>query len=141
MDELNARQYTEEKRWQKIVGIATTLSILICCLGLFGLSHLSAHQRIKEIGIRKVLGASVLQVIALIAARFVNLVMISFVIAAPLGKLAMNKWLQNFAYRTSIGWWILAIAGIMALLIAFVTVSFQAIKAALANPVESLRTE
>jgi putative ABC transport system permease protein len=82
-----------------------------------------------------------LQVIALIAARFVNLVMISFVIAAPLAKLAMNKWLQNFAYRTSIGWWILAIAGIMALLIAFVTVSFQAIKAALANPVESLRTE
>jgi len=141
MDELNAKQYTEEKRWQKIVGIAATLSILICCLGLFGLSHLATHRRIKEIGIRKVLGASVAQVVTIISERFLKLVMIAFILAAPVAWLAMNKWLQNFAYRISISWWIFAAAAVLAVLIAFVTISFQAIKAALANPVRSLRTE
>ena len=141
LDEMNAKQYAEEKRWQKIVGIAATLSIFICCLGLFGLSHLATHRRTKEIGIRKVLGASVIQVVALISEGFLKLVMISFILAAPVAWLSMNKWLQNFAYRVNTSWWIFAAAGILAILIAFITVSFQAIKAAIANPVKSLRTE
>jgi putative ABC transport system permease protein len=141
LDELNAKEYTQEQRWQKIVGIAATLSIIICCLGLFGLAHLAAQRRIKEIGIRKVLGATVASIASLLTKDFLKLVMISLVVASPLAWWVMNNWLQDFAYRISIGWWMFILAGLIAIVIAMITVSFQAIKAAIANPVKSLRTE
>jgi putative ABC transport system permease protein len=141
LDELNAREYTQELRWQKITGFTTCVCIFICCLGLFGLMHLAAQQRTKEIGIRKVLGASVRQIVALLSKDFLKLVLVAFVIAAPIAWLAMHQWLQNFAYRIEINWWVFALAGILAVSVALLTVSFQAIKAAIANPVKSLRNE
>jgi hypothetical protein len=109
--------------------------------GLFGLAVFSAEQRIKEIGIRKVLGASVPHIVQLLSKDFIKLVIVSIVIASPIAYYAMHKWLQDFAYRINIEWWVFALAGFMALLIALLTVSFQAVKAAVANPVKSLRTE
>ena len=141
LDELNAKSYEQEKRWQKIISTATALSILICCLGLFGLAHLAAQRRIKEIGIRKVLGASVAGIASLLTREFLKLVLIALVVASPLAWWVMNNWLQDFAYRINIGWWMFVLAGLGAVLIAMITVSFQAIKAAIANPVKSLRTE
>ncbi len=141
LDEINAKEYLQEQRWQKVVSIAAMLSIVICCLGLFGLSHLATHQRTKEIGIRKVLGASVTQIVTLLSKNFIQLVLIAFTIAAPASWLVMNKWLQDFAYRINMEWWIFLAAGLSALFIALFTISFQAIKAAVANPVKSLRTE
>ena len=141
LDDLNARQYFQEQRWQKIINIATLLSFTVCCLGLFGLAHLSTARRVKEIGIRKVLGASVSQIIAALSFNFLKLVMIAFVIAAPAAWMIMNWWLQDFAYRISITWWMVAAAGLIAVVVALITISFQSIKAAMANPVESLRTE
>ena len=113
LDELNARQYLQEQRWQQVISIATTLSFIICCLGLFGLAHLSTNQRIKEIGIRKVLGASVSQIVALFSGDFLKLVMIAFVIAAPVSWMVMNRWLEDFAYRINISWWIFVAAGVL----------------------------
>ncbi len=141
LDELNAKQYVQEQRWQEIVSIATLLSFIICCLGLFGLAHLATHQRIKEIGIRKVLGASIMQITTLLSGDFLKLVIIAFVIAAPVSWFVMNKWLQNFAYRINIGPGIFVLAAVIAIIIAVVTISLQSIKAAVANPVKSLRTE
>jgi ABC-type antimicrobial peptide transport system permease subunit len=141
LDELNAQAYEQEQRWQKIVGMAATLSIIICCLGLFGLAHLAAQRRIKEIGIRKVLGATVTSIASLLTKDFLKLVIISLVVASPVAWWVMNKWRQDFAYRINIGWWMFGLAGIIAIIIAMATVSFQAIKAAIANPVTSLRTE
>ena len=92
----------QEQRWQKVISIATILSFIICCLGLFGLAHLSTNQRIKEIGIRKVLGATVSQIVALLSGDFLKLVIIAFIIAAPVSWIVMNKWLQDFAYRINI---------------------------------------
>ncbi|MGZ8552832.1 MAG: ABC transporter permease [Chitinophagaceae bacterium] len=141
LDELNARAYEQEQRWQKIIGIAAIISIIICCLGLFGLAHLAAQRRTKEIGIRKVLGATVISITSLLTKDFLKLVMVSLVIASPLAWWIMNNWLQDFAYRINIGWWMFALAGLIAIVIAMATVSFQAIKVAIANPVKSLRTE
>jgi putative ABC transport system permease protein len=141
LDELNAKEYQQEQRWEKIIGISTLLSLLICCLGLLGLTRLATQQRIKEIGIRKVLGASVMQITSLLSKDFVKLVVAAFFIATPLGWWATNEWLQNFAYRIDVGWWVFGLAGMLAIFIALFTVSFQAIKAAVANPVKSLRTE
>ena len=141
LDELNARQYLQEQRWQRVISIATILTFIICALGLFGLAHLSTNQRIKEIGIRKVLGASVTQIVALLSGDFLKLILISFLISAPISWIVMNKWLQDYAYRVNISWWVFALAGSLAVVIALLTVSFQAIKAAIANPVKSLRTE
>lgn len=141
LDELNAKQYVQEQRWQQVVGIASVLSFVICCLGLLGLAHLAAHQRAKEIGVRKVLGASVAQIVTLISHDFLKLVAVAFVIGASVSWIVMNRWLQEFAYRTIFNWWIFIIAGATVIFIASVTVSFQALKAALANPVKSLRTE
>ncbi|MEP6950589.1 MAG: ABC transporter permease [Ginsengibacter sp.] len=141
LDELNAKQYVQEERWQQVISFAAALSFMICCLGLFGLAHLGTHQRVKEIGIRKVLGASVSQIVALLSADFLKLVMIAFITAVPMASLVMNKWLQYFAYRINISWWVFVIAGISAISIALITISFQAIKAAMANPVKSLRSE
>jgi putative ABC transport system permease protein len=141
MDESFDSMYRAEQRVGKIAMIFAILAILIACLGLFGLTTFIAEQRTREIGIRKVLGASVNGIIQLLSREFLKLVIISFIIAIPVAWWLMNKWLEDFAYRVTIGWWMFAVAGIIALLIAVFTVSFQSIKAAIANPVKSLRTE
>ena len=141
LDELNASQYEQEQRWQQIISVATILSLIICCLGLFGLTHLAAHMRVKEIGIRKVLGASVSSIASLISKDFIKLVLIAVVVASPIAWYFMNRWLQDFAYRINISWWTFFLAGLAAVFIALLTIRFQAIKAAMANPVKSLRTE
>jgi putative ABC transport system permease protein len=133
--------YRAEQRAGKIALIFSVLAIFIACLGLFGLATFIAEQRTKEIGIRKVLGASVKGIVQMLSKDFIKLVAIAFVFAVPLAWWAMHTWLQDFAYRISIEWWIFAFAGIMAMIIALLTISFQAIKAAVANPVKSLRTE
>ncbi len=135
------KNYEKDQRVAGIVSYFTFIGILIACLGLFGLSAFSAEQRTREIGIRKVLGASVTNVASLLSKDFIKLVIIALVIASPLAWFGMNKWLQGFAYRIPISWWMFVLAGMVAILIALLTVSFQAIKAAVANPVKSLRTE
>jgi putative ABC transport system permease protein len=117
------------------------LAIFISCLGLFGLSAYMAESRIKEIGVRKVLGASVINIAKLLSLDFVKLVVVSIIIATPVAWYAMNKWLEDYSYRINIGWGIFVLAGILAIVIALITVSFQSIKAAISNPVKSLRTE
>jgi putative ABC transport system permease protein len=117
------------------------IAIILSCLGLLGLSAFSTVQRTKEIGIRKVLGSSILSIVKLLTKDFLILIFIAFAISVPIAWLGMNKWLQEFAYRINIGWWIFVVAGLSAIIIALATVSFQAIKAAVANPVESLRSE
>ncbi|HEX5651858.1 MAG TPA: ABC transporter permease, partial [Chitinophagaceae bacterium] len=139
-DKLNAF-YKAELRWSSIIGWAAGISIFLACLGLFGLAALAAVNRTKEIGIRKVLGASLPGLVALLSKDFLKLVILALLIASPLAWYFMNQWLQDFAYRISIGWWIFIAAGLLALVIAFVTIGFQAIKAGVANPVRSLRTE
>ncbi|WP_407667049.1 ABC transporter permease [Mucilaginibacter sabulilitoris] len=117
------------------------MAIFISCLGLLGLISLLTLQRTKEIGIRKVLGASITNITTLLSADFLKLVLIAVIIASPLAWFMMSKYLQNFAYRIDIQWWIFAVTAAIALLIAFVTVSFQSVKAAMANPINSLRNE
>jgi putative ABC transport system permease protein len=141
MDEKVEAQYGAETRLLKVFGIFSTFAIFISCLGLFGLVSFATEQRTKEIGIRKVLGATVSGIIFMLSNSFAKLVAIAFVVATPLAWWAMNKWLQNFAYRADLSWPVFALAGGSALLIALLTVSTQAIKAALANPVEALRYE
>lgn len=141
LDEFFERQYRAEERFGKLFLNFAFLAIFISCLGLFGLSSYSTIQRTKEIGIRKVLGASVNGIVHLLSKDFIRLVIIAFVIAAPLSWILMHKWLEDFAYRINISWWIFLAAGVIAILIALFTISFQAIRAALANPVKSLRTE
>jgi putative ABC transport system permease protein len=133
--------YKNEARWSPIVGWAGGISIFLGCLGLLGLSALASVNRTKEIGVRKVLGATVSNLTALLAREFIKTVVLANLIAWPIAYFAMNRWLQDFAYRVEIGWWVFALAGGLALLIAMLTVSFQAIKAALANPVDALRYE
>lgn len=133
--------YKAERKWSNIIGWAGGISIFLACLGLFGLAALAAINRTKEIGIRKVLGASLPGIIKLLSKDFLKLVIFSLVIATPVAWYFMNKWLQDFAYRISIGWWIFIIAGSLALVIAFITIALQAIRAGVANPVKSLRTE
>jgi putative ABC transport system permease protein len=116
-------------------------AIFIACLGLFGLVTYAAEQRTKEIGIRKVLGAKVGGIVTMLSKDFARLVLIAALVAFPVAWWAMNKWLQSFAYRITISWWVFVVAGITAIAIALITVSFQSIKAAIANPVKSLRTE
>jgi putative ABC transport system permease protein len=141
LDQDFQRNYEKEQRTSRIVMYFTFIAIFIACLGLFGLSAFSAEQRTKEIGIRKVLGASVGNVTSLLSKDFIKLVLIAIVIASPVTWYFMNKWLQDFAYRITISWWMFAVAGLLAVLVAVMTISFQAIKAAVANPVKSLRTE
>ncbi|MGH7452210.1 MAG: ABC transporter permease, partial [bacterium] len=141
LDEEFNRQYEKDERVGRIFGYAATLAIFIACLGLFGLAAFSAEQRTKEIGVRKVMGASVAGIVGLLSKDFIKLVLIANVVAWPVAYYAMNRWLQNFAYRLDLGWWVFALAGGLALVIALLTVSTQAIKAALANPVEALRYE
>ncbi len=141
LDERFNATYEAEQKTGKILGIFAGLTIFVACLGLFGLATFTAEQRTKEIGIRKVLGASVSGVVALISKDFLKLVCIAFLIASPIAWYIMNKWLQDFAYRINISAWVFVIAILLAVMITIITVSFQAIKAALANPVKSLRTE
>jgi len=141
MDDINAKDYETEAKWKQIISIASGLFIFISCIGLFGLVILSIGQRTKEIGIRKVLGAAVSRIVMLICREFVILIAISFVVAAPAGYYAINKWLQGFAYRINIGWWMFALSGVLVITIALLVMSIQTIKAAMANPVKSLKTE
>jgi len=137
----NRKQFAAIEKWKQIILFGAILTIFISCIGLFGLSVLSAEKRTKEIGIRKVLGASVQQIVATLSTDFIKLVAIALIIAIPLVYIAANKWLQNYPYRIEMSWWLFASAGILVMLIALFTVSFQSIKAAIANPVKSLRTE
>jgi len=136
-----ARKFDDQQRTARLSAVFAGLTIFISCLGLFGLSIFMAQNRIKEIGIRKVLGASIGSITSLLAKDFLKLVLVAIVIATPFSWLAMNHWLTNFDYRMQISWWIFAYAGTVALVIAALTVSFQAVKAAVANPVKSLRSE
>jgi putative ABC transport system permease protein len=140
-DEKFAALYSSEQQQGSIFTVFSCIAIFIACLGLFGLSAFAITQRIKEIGIRKVLGASVSQITAMMSKDFLKLVGIAAIIAFPLAWYAMHQWLENFAYRINITWWVFLLAAIGAALIAFITISFQAIKAGLANPVKAIRTE
>lgn len=141
LDERFQSLYDSEARQGSLFAIFSALAIFIACLGLFGLSAFAITQRMKEIGVRKVLGASVQSIVALLSKDFLKLVAVAALIAFPVAWYAMNGWLQDFAYRVTIGWWIFIIAGLIAAFIALITIAFQAIKAALANPVKSLRSE
>jgi len=141
LDQDFQKNYEAETRQAGLIDYFTVIAIIISCLGLFGLATFTAEQRTKEIGIRKVLGASVYGVVALLSKDFLKLVIIAIVVGSPIAWWAMNKWLQNFAYQTSIGWQVFALTAVIAVFIAFTTISFQAVKAALSNPVKSLRTE
>lgn len=141
LDERLQTEYRSAYRLGQVFLIFSALTILIACVGLFGLTAFATERRTKEIGIRKVMGATVTSVVGLLAKDFLKLVLIANFIAWPVAYIVMNNWLQDFAYRIAIGWWVFALAGGLALLIALLTVSFQAIKAALANPVEALRYE
>lgn len=140
-DEEIAKYYTAEQNMSKLLNWATALAVLISCLGLLGLVIYTTTQRTKEIGVRKVLGASVARIVSMISKDFIILLLIAFVIAAPFAWFGMNKWLQNFAFRTQISWWIFLLSGCSMIVIALLTLGFQTIKAAIANPVKSLRSE
>ena len=140
-DDTIKKLYKNEEQMQQLVNAATIIAILISCLGLFGLATLTAFQRTKEVGIRKVLGASVPGIVGLLSKEFLLLVFISVVIATPIAWWLMQKWLQDFSYRVEMQWWMFIIAALVSAVIALLTVSYQAIKAATANPVKSLRTE
>jgi putative ABC transport system permease protein len=137
----NRKNYEAEAKWKQIMLFGAILTIFISCIGLFGLSVLSAEKRTKEIGIRKVLGASVGSIITTLSTDFLKLVILSMLLAIPAAWLVAGKWLENYPYRISLSWWMFSIAAIVVVMIALATVSFQAIKAAVANPVKSLRTE
>jgi len=141
VEEEYQKLYSNEIIISRLSVLFAALAIFISCLGLLGLAMFSAEQRVKEIGIRKVLGASVNQVVSLFSTEFIKLVLIAFLIAAPVAWYFMNNWLQGFAYKVNISWWMFFMAGAIAVLIALITVSFQAIKAAMSNPVKSLRSE
>ncbi|HET7897276.1 MAG TPA: FtsX-like permease family protein, partial [Flavisolibacter sp.] len=141
LDEDINRFYAFEERWSKIAGWAGGICIFLACLGLFGLAALAAVNRTKEIGIRKVLGASVSSIVTLLSKDFLKLVLIAIVVAVPVAWLLMNKFLQEYANRIHLGWWVFGLTGLLALFVAFVTIGSQALKSAIANPVKNLRTE
>jgi putative ABC transport system permease protein len=141
MDKDFQKNYEKDQRISGMVGYFTLIAILIACLGLFGLSAFAAEQRIKEIGIRKVLGASVVSIVALLSRDFIRIVFIAICVAVPLGWFFLDKWLAGFDYRIHINWWMISLTCLLAILIALFTVSFQAIKAAVANQVKNLRSE
>lgn len=141
LDESYNKMYDSELRLGKLLNIFATVAILLAVLGLFGLSAYAIQQRVKEIGIRKILGASVSNLVTLLSKDFLKLVAIASLIAFPIAWLVMNKWLEDFAYRVNISWWIFLVAGLLTVLITLLTVGFGAIRAAFANPVKNLRTE
>ena len=139
-DEFN-KKFTDIQRIGRLANLFAGLAIVISCLGLFGLSAFTAEQRTKEFGIRKVLGATAAHVVTLISKDFSKLILLAFVIAAPLGWWAMSEWLQKYQYRIDVEWWMIAASGLITVTLALATVSFQAIKAAAGNPVKALRSE
>ena len=141
VDEEYAKKFQDEKRTGILAALFAGLAILISCLGLFGLATYMAENRIKEIGVRKVLGATVTGITTLLNKDFLRLVIISFAIAAPIAWYMMYKWLMDYTYRIQISWWVFLSAGLLTVLIALITVSYQSIRAAIANPIRSLRTE
>jgi putative ABC transport system permease protein len=141
LDQSIQKQYEEDKRVSRIISSFAIIAMIICSLGLYGLSSYMAERRFKEIGIRKVMGASVQQIVGMMSTEFVKLVLIAFVFATPVAWWGMNKWLQTFAFRIEISWMVFVVAGLVALAIALITVSFESIKSAMGNPVESLRSE
>ncbi len=141
LDETYDRIYRAEQRTGQLFQFFAGIAIVVCCLGLFGLAAYTAEQRTKEIGVRKVLGASVVSIVTLLSKDFLKLVLIAIVIASPVAWWAMNQWLRDFSYRIDIAWWVFALSGLLAIVIALLTVSFQSIRAALMNPVKSLRSE
>ena len=141
LDQDFQRNYDAESRQANLIRYFTMIAIIISCLGLFGLATFTAEQRTKEIGIRKVLGASVGGLVMLLSTEFLKLVALAILIASPLAWYVMNRWLENFAYQTSITWGVFLLTAFIAVIIAFLTISFQAIKAAIVNPVRSLRSE
>jgi putative ABC transport system permease protein len=141
LDDAVAQQYATYKKWLQIMSVSTFIAILIACLGLFGLAGIAAINRTKEIGIRKVLGAGIRQIIVLLNKDIVKLILLSIVIAGPVSWYVMEKWLTDFAYRIDIGPDVFLISAMVALLVAFLTVSYHSVKAALVNPVDSLRNE
>jgi ABC-type antimicrobial peptide transport system permease subunit len=141
VDEDYAAKFANEKRTASLAALFAGLTIFISCLGLFGLATYTAENRTREIGVRKVLGASVAGITALLSRDFLKLVILSILIASPVAWWAMSNWLKSYPYRISIEWWVFALAGFSAILIALLTISFQSVKAALANPVKSLRSE
>jgi len=141
LDQKFNEQYRAEPQFSQLFSLFTGLAIFIACLGLFGLATFTAEQRTKEIGVRKVLGASVSSIVALLSKDFLKLVFIAIVIALPIAWYAMHRWLQDFAYKIDLAWWVFAGAGLLAVGIALLTVSFQSVKAALMNPVKSLRSD
>ena len=136
-----ATMYMKEENLATLISVFSILAIIISCLGIFGLSVFQTEQRIKEIGIRKVFGASVAEIIFILTKKFSKWVIFANVLAVPVAYYFLNKWLQNFAYKIEISWWIFVLSGGIALVIALATIGFQAVKAAMANPVESLRYE
>jgi ABC-type antimicrobial peptide transport system permease subunit len=140
-DESIAKFYESEQQTSKLLAWATGLSVFISCLGLLGLAIYTTSQRTKEIGVRKVLGASVAQIVTLLSTELIWLILLAFVLVTPIAWWAMNQWMQNFTDRTTISWWIFAMSGAGMLIAALFTLSFQTIKAAVANPVRSLRSE
>ena len=141
LDDNFDRLYKTDIRQQTLISVFSGLAIFIACLGLFGLASFTATKRTKEIGVRKVLGSSVSNIVVLLTKDLLKPVIISILIAIPIGYTAMNNWLQNFAYRVPMNWWIFALAGVIAALIAVITVCFKAVKAAVVSPVKSLRSE
>ncbi|MGV8093719.1 MAG: ABC transporter permease [Mangrovibacterium sp.] len=141
LDDVIRGYYTSEKNSSVLISIFALITIFIACLGIYGLALYSSQQRSKEIGIRKINGAKVSEVMSMLNEDFVKWVVIAFVIATPVAWYFMNKWLENFAYKTTLNWWIFALAGVLALGIALLTVSWQSWKAATRNPVEALRYE
>jgi putative ABC transport system permease protein len=140
-DENFNKQYITEGQYERLFTTASIWAIFIACLGLFGLTTFTIESRTKEIGIRKVMGASVFNITQMLSKDFLHLVLIAIIIASPIAGLVMHKWLQDFAYRINISWWVFVVTAVIALAIALLTVSFQTIKAAIANPVKSLRTD
>ena len=141
MDENFDRLYQTEQRQGTLFTVFAFIAILIACLGLFGLSAFTISQRVKEIGIRKVLGATIGSLVTLLSKDFLKLVGIAAILAFPAAWFVMQKWLNDFAYRINIPWWLFLVAGVVAAVIAFITISFQAVRAARSNPVKNLRTE
>jgi ABC-type antimicrobial peptide transport system permease subunit len=141
VNEEYARKFMDEERIGTLATVFAALAVIISCLGIFGLASFVAEQRTKEIGVRKVLGASVMRLWAMLSREFVMLVMLSLTVAMPLAWYIMSHWLKQYTYRTEISWWIFAAAGAGALLVTLLTVSYQSIRAARANPVKSLRME
>jgi len=139
--EQNEQIYATEARWKEIILFSALLTIFISCIGLFGLSILAVEKRVKEIGVHKVLGASVSHIVTILSADFLKLILISLAIAMPLAWLATGKWLQNYPYRIMLSWWLFCTGAVLVILIALITISFQSVKAAMSNPVKSLRSE